>query len=429
MPWYRSITRAQWKTLAAAQAGWMLDATDFVIYIMAIPMLQAELGFDRATAGLLATVALLTSAFGGLVFGYAADRIGRTKALMATILVYSFASLGSATAQNVTQLLVWRALLGLGMGGEWTAGATLVSETWPAAHRGKAIGIMQSGWAIGYILAALLAALVLPALGWRWLFALGVLPAALVLWIRREVEEPAVATLAKAERRSALALFGRPYRRDVTVAVLLSSSVMFAYWGLFTWLPSFLASPLDKGGAGLGLVKSVGWIVPMQIGAFLGYIAFGFVSDRIGRRPSVAIFLLLAAAIAPIYGLMAREAWLLLALSPLLGFFGHGYFSVFGAMLAELFPTHLRGFAQGFCYNSGRALSALAPLTVGALAESYGLGTSLAMTSAFFLLGAALVHLLPETRGRELPEEQADASRGAADAAATRAAPVSVQVP
>src|SRR5262245_2863239 len=191
-PWYRTITREQWKALIAAKLGYMLDAMDFVLYLMAISDLQGAFGFDLGAAGFLASVSLWMSAIGAIAFGVIADRFGRTKALMATILIYSFCSLGTATAQAPWQLMIWRALLGLGVGGEWSAGAVLVSETWPAAHRDKAIGIMQSGWALGYLLAAVVAAVVLPTLGWRWLFVVGALPALLVFWVRRAVPEPEV---------------------------------------------------------------------------------------------------------------------------------------------------------------------------------------------------------------------------------------------
>src|SRR5436190_15178793 len=181
IPWYRTITREQWRVLIAAKLGWMLDAMDFMVYAMAVGRLKTYFGFDDATAGMLGTVTLATSAVGGLIFGVVADRVGRTGALMLTILIYSFASLGAATSQSVVQLLFWRAVLGIGMGGEWASGAVLVSESWPPAHRNKAISIVQSGWAIGYILAAVMAAVILGSnLGpdaWRWLFVVGVLPA------------------------------------------------------------------------------------------------------------------------------------------------------------------------------------------------------------------------------------------------------------
>src|SRR4051794_6060936 len=168
--WYRTITREQWRALFAALIGWMLDAMDFVLYLMTITTLQKEFPeFNDRHAGLLTTVTLLTSATGGLVFGVVADRVGRTRALTATILIFSLCSLGAATSQTWVQLAVYCCLLGFGMGGAWASGAVLVSETWPAEHRGKAIGIMQSGWALGYIPAALLSLVVLPTLGWRWL--------------------------------------------------------------------------------------------------------------------------------------------------------------------------------------------------------------------------------------------------------------------
>lgn len=408
--WLGEVTPAGRRALVAAFAGWTLDAMDFVLYLLAIPALRAEFGLDARQAGLLATVALLSSAVGGVVFGRIADRIGRTRALSLTVLVFSFASLGSATAQSAAQLVVWRTILGLGLGGEWSAGAVLVAESVPAAHRGKAIGLMQSGWAIGYLLATLAAALILPAFGWRALFAFGVAPALLVVWIRRRLEEPAVSrsVLAASATReasvSAWALARPPLLARTVIATTLSAAVMFGYWGLFTWIPSFLAAPAAQGGAGLGLVRSTGWIVPMQLGAFAGYLSFGYAADRFGRRRSFALYLLAAAALVLAYGALVRTPWALLALGPALGFFGHGYFSLFGAQLAELFPTAVRGTAQGLCYNAGRALSAFAPATIGALADARGLAAALGVTAAFFVAGALLVRLLPETRGVDLAE-------------------------
>jgi MFS family permease len=408
-PWYRTITSEQWKALVAAKLGYMLDAMDFVLYLMAITELKREFELDRGTAGLLATIALLTSAVGGVVFGMAADRFGRTRALTATILIYSFCSLGTATSRTLWELMVWRALLGLGVGGEWSAGAVLVSETWPAAHRGRAIGIMQSGWALGYLLAAVVAALVLPTLGWRWLFAVGALPALLVFWVRRAVREPAVWLEQRGAAPAAVhplrAIFGPGLLGRTVLATLLTAAVMFAYWGFFTWLPNYLASPVQDGGAGMGVVQSMSWIVPVQIGAYLGYLSFGFLAHRLGRKRTFIGFLAIAAVLVPLYGQLSHSPALLLALGPLVGFFGHGYFSIFGSMLAELYPTSVRATGQGFSYGAGRGLSALAPFTIGALADRAGIGSALALTSAFFLLGAALVVLVPAAEGRELKGE------------------------
>jgi MFS family permease len=296
------------------------------------------------------------------------------------------------------------------MGGEWSSGSVLVSETWPAEHRGKAIGIMQSGWALGYILAALVSAFILPRFGWRALFLVGVLPALLTIWIRRRVPEPAVWNVAQTARLSLSqffnnklsAIFQPALLRRTLIATLLTSFVLFAYWGLFTWLPGFLSKPLAQGGAGMSIVKTSGWIIPMQIGAFFGYLSFGFIADRFGRKPAFIFYLLTAAILVPIYGQMARSDTALLILGPFIGFFGSGYFSLFGAMLAELFPTSIRATGQGFAYNAGRAFSALAPYSIGQLADIYGIGSALALTSAFFLIGAMMILLLPETRGTEL---------------------------
>lgn len=412
--WYRTITAEQWRVLAAAKLGWMLDAMDFLLFVMVIGRLKEYFQFDDAMAGLLGTITLLVSATGGLFFGFIADRFGRARTLIVTILIFSLCSLGAATSQTVVQLMLWRALLGIGMGGEWASGAVLVSETWPAEHRSKAIGIMQSGWALGYILAAVVAAIVLDVLelgteAWRWLFVVGAVPAFFTLWIRRRIPEPRIwleRQVAGAPRGNPFAiLFGPQLWRRTVLATLLAGSVQFGYWGLFFWLPSFLATPIDQGGAGMTILRSMSWIIPMQIGAYLGYFSFGFIADRLGRRRTFALFLCVAALLVPIYGQLARSPTVLLLLGPLLGFAGHGFFSVFGSFLGELFPTAARATGQGLAYNAGRGLGALAPFTIGAIATmpQFGIGTAIALTSAFFLAGAVLMYALPDTSGKELP--------------------------
>ncbi len=405
--WTKSIQSYQWKTLFAAQLGWMLDAMDIMFYAFALTAIQNEFKLSSAEAGALASVTLVASAIGGIFFGTLADKIGRARALVFSIISYSIFTAMTATAQSVAWLILWRCLVGFGMGGEWSAGSVLVSETWPAEHRGKAIGIMQAGWAIGYILAAIISAVILPVFGWRDLFVVGILPSFLTLWIRRNVHEPAIWIQNKENHKgkmanSLLIIFKKPLLKKTLTASLLTTSVLFAYWGLFTWMPSFLSKPIEQGGAGLGIVKSSTWIVPMQIGAFFGYLSFGFLADRFGRRPVFLSFLIAAALLVPLYGQLARHDILLLIIGPFIGFFGHGYFSVFGAMLAELFPTNIRGTAQGFTYNVGRAFSAFAPFVVGALADHHGIGSAFALTAFFFLLGAVIIFLLPETKGQKL---------------------------
>ncbi len=401
--WVRSVTRREWRALAAAMLGWLLDAMDVMMYAFALTAIRSEFALSAATAGALASVTLLTSAVGGVVFGVIADRVGRARALVYSILIYSVFTALTATARTLPELVLWRSLVGIGLGGEWAAGSVLVAETWPAAHRGKAIGLMQSGWAIGYILAALLASVILPRHGWRALFAVGVLPALLAAWIRRKVPEPEIWVRGRVGPRVGLGgVFRAPHVRNATLATLLATFLLFAYWGLFTWVPAYLASPISSGGAGMSVVRSSAWIVPMQVGAFLGYILFGVLADRFGRRPVFLVFVVGAAVLVPVYGRMALQPGALMAIGPLVGFFGHGYFSLFGAMLAELFPSAIRGAAQGFCYNVGRAASALAPFVIGALADRAGIGSALALTSVFFLAAGGLIMTLPETRGEEL---------------------------
>jgi MFS family permease len=400
------FSEQRWLALWAAMLGYMLDALDVLLYVFAVQTLRTQFHWSAATAGLVSSATLLMSSVGGVLAGVLADRIGRSRTLIYAILVYSIGSGGSATSTGIVSLLLWRAVVGLGLGGEWSAGAVLVAESWPPQHRAKAIGLMQSGWALGYMLAAATTAYILPRFGWRMLFLVGVLPAFFTIWIQRKVKEPEIWS-AKTSTGRITDLFRPPLARRTFLATALATSVLFAYWGLNTWLPGFLSAPKSQGGAGLNILDTSGWIFIMQFGAFLGYVSFGWLADRFGRRPTFFWYVLMAAILTPIYGLTPRwagassETWLLI-LGPLIGFCGTGFFALFGAMLAELYPTSIRGAAQGFVYNFGRATSALAPLAVGAVADRQGIGAALALNSAFFLIGSVLVFTLPETKNTKL---------------------------
>jgi MFS family permease len=398
---FPNVERSAWRALFAAQLGWMLDAMDFLLFTFAILPIQKEFGLQSSTMGGLTSVALIAGAVGGIAFGRIADRIGRVRAMTISIVIYSLATAGLATSQSLWQLIAWRALVGLGMGGEWSCGSVLVAETWPAEHRGKAMGLMQSGWAIGALLAAAISALVLDRFGWRMLFLFGALPAVAAFFIRRNVEEPAVWRERGSRESRFTDIFAPAYFRRTILATLVASSVLVAYWGLTSWLPAFLASPVAKGGAGLTLTKSALWLIILQLGAFAGYTTFGWIADRFGRRPSFTFFMIAAAIVVPVFAFGARSMITLILVGPLVGYFGHGYFSLFGAMLAELFPTNIRATAQGFCYNAGRIMSAAVPYTIGALA-SRQLNLGLAVDALFFAVGGVLIWLLPETRGTEL---------------------------
>ena len=399
--WKEATPEAR-KALIAASAGWLLDAFDVMLYALILTAIIQDLGLSRETGGLLGSLTLAASAVGGLIFGVLADKLGRTRALNLSILLYSVFTFACGLAQNVTQLAVFRVLLGLGMGGEWASGATLVSETWPEKHRGKALGIMQSCWAIGYGLAAIVVAIVLPRFGWRAVFFVGIIPALFTIWIRRSVKEPEMWVRLRAEPGSSARRFGGsfPWKLAFFLAAM-NAATMFAWWGLNLWVPSYLSLPSTQGGVGLSTETMAMFVVAMQVGMWLGYVTFGFISDALGRRPTYVGYLVIAALLVWIYG-MVRDPMVLLVLGPFVAFFGTGYFSGFGAVASEIFPTSIRATALGVTYNSGRLLSAVAPFVVGAMAQRRGFGPAFTLT-AFAFLAAALFWIgIPETRGRKM---------------------------
>jgi MFS family permease len=401
--WPRKVTRAERRTLLAGGLGWMLDAMDVMLYSLVIAHLMREFAMDTRTAGLLNSLMLAASAIGGFLFGFLADRIGRTRSLMASILVYSFASAASGFSSGVIQLATFRFILGLGMGGEWGTGAALIAETWRPEHRGKALGMMQSTYALGEMIAAGVVWLVLPRYGWRAVFFAGILPALIVLWIRRNVPESEVwkQHAAQSSRGSLRLLWRKDLRRNALLATTMNACGMFGYWGLFTWIPAYLSLPAAQGGRGLSLVKTTAWFIVMAAGKFLGYVSFGFFADIFGRRRPYFSYLLIAAILVPIYGMAKSPLWLLV-LGPFVAFFGTGFFSGYAAIASELFPGAIRATAMGLTYNIGRGLSAVAPFAVGALASRHGLGPAFLLQAAAFLIAALLALALPETKGKTL---------------------------
>jgi MFS family permease len=291
------------------------------------------------------------------------------------------------------------------MGGEWASGAALVSETWPAEHRGKALGLMQSAWAIGYGLAAIVNMLVLPVWGWRAVFFVGLAPALFTIWVRRRVPEPALWQGRRHEARTATSglreLFSSRLARYTAALTLMNACTLFAWWGFNLWIPAFLSLPVAQGGVGLTSRTMSMLVVVMQVGMWFGYVTFGFISDVIGRRRSYVIYLLAAALLMFAYA-TSRDPVVLLVLGPFVAFFGTGYYTGFGAVTAEIYPTRIRATAQGFTYNMGRIASAAAPIVVGSLAQTHGFGAAFAVAAAAFLAAAAMWVAIPETRGRVL---------------------------
>jgi MFS family permease len=400
--WLRSAPAPARRALLAASIGWLFDGFDVMIYSMVLTALLADFGISKTTGGVLGSLTLLASAGGGVLFGMIADRYGRRTGLISSVLTYSLFTAACGLAQTVWQLAVCRFVLGLGMGGAWTTGAALVSETWPDRHRGKAVGLMQSAWAVGYGSAAALAAIVLPRYGWRAMFFIGALPALAAVWMHRGLNESAMWTDARTHGRASLGLIFSPAYRRVTLAlVALSFCTLYAYWAFNFWVPAYLTLPVEQRGVGLDTSEVAGLLVVMNVGGWLGYVLYGYVSDRIGRRRSFVAYLIVAAVLVFAYG-RARSATVLLLLGPVVAFFSTGYLSGFGAIIAELYPTTVRAAAGGFIFNIGRIGSAAAPLLIASLAQRSGFGIAFATTSAALVLAALTWLWIPETKGRTL---------------------------
>jgi MFS family permease len=401
--WWRDAdTRARHAFLAAA-LGWMLDSFDVMLYAMVGAALinDPTLHLSFQTNGLLGSITQLAAAAGGILFAVIADRLGRKRALMGAILMYSIFTAACGFSQTVTQLAVFRVFLGLGMGGVWSSGASLVSETWPAEHRGKALGLMQSGWAIGYAAAVLVAGAIQPTFGWRAVFFVGILPAFFTIWVQRRVAEPAIWRERARVPGEQASIFESGIAKLTIVLTLMNMFTLFGWWGFNLWLPSYLKSGPAQGGAGLGAAATTGFLFVMQAGMWVGYVSYGFISDRVGRKKSYIAFLLAAAVLLAIY-VSIRNPIALLVLGPCVAFTATGYFSGFGAVTAEVYPTRVRATAQGFTYNVGRLASAAAPYLVGSLADTRGFGAALLVCSAAFIAAAVLWIWIPETRGRVL---------------------------
>ncbi len=372
----------------------MLDSFDILLYALVLPSLMASLHLTKASAGLIGSLTLISAAAGGILLGLAADRWGRTRALMASVLLYAVFTAACGLAWSFASLAVFRILLGFGMGGEWAAGAALVSETWPPAHRDKALALMQSSFAMGYGLAAIVAFLLLPLVGWRGVFAVGLLPALLTLWIRRKVPEPpewraARASLHSAEITGLRALVAPQLLWRTVALTAMNACCMFAWWGFNLWVPSYLALPAARGGIGFGPSTMTLILVVMQCGMWLGYVSFGYLATAFGRKRVYVLFLLAAGVLLLVFG-RVHSPWALLAIGPCLAFVATGYFSGFGAVTAETYPVHTRATGQAVTYNLGRLASAAAPYAVGALAERHGFASAFHLNSVAFLAAAAL---------------------------------------
>jgi MFS family permease len=399
------------RAFGACIGGWALDAMDVQMYGFVVPTLIAIWGLTGRQTGNLQTAALLVSAVGGWIAGFLADRIGRVRTLQIAILWFAIFTFLSGLARNYEELLLARALLGLGFGGEWAAGAVLLGESIRAEHRGKALGTMQAGWAVGWGVATILYAIsftYLPQeIAWRVLFMIGILPALFVFFVRRYVEEPPIYLEARSklaaagDRPSFFEIFQGPLLRVTLLGALMGTGAQGGYSAVTTFLPLFLRNE-----RGLSVIGSTGYLAVLIPGAFCGYLTGGILSDRIGRRMQFLVFAIGAAIVVVTYTSLSFGNNAMLILGFPLGFFASGVFSAMGAFYTENFPTRVRGVGQGFTYNVGRAMGALFPAMVGRLSETIPLGQAIGVFAGIaYATMAIAAFLLPETKGKVLAAE------------------------
>jgi MFS family permease len=407
LAWFGELTTKERRTMGACFGGWALDAFDVQMYSFVIPTIMVLWGLSRGEAGLIGTVTLLISSLGGWFSGTLADRFGRVRMLQITILWYSVFTFLCAFAQNFEQLFILRALHGFGFGGEWAAGSVLMGEVIRDKYRGRGVGIVQTGWAVGWGAAALvyiaLYAFLPEALAWRVLFAIGLVPAIFVFWIRRHIDEPEIFRDKQRERApvSAAHLFSAFRRPHLWTTVKVSLMVTGAQGGgyaLGIWMPTYLRTVRHLS------ATSTGWFLLVQIfGALLGFLLGAFLSDIIGRKRTFLFSAILSFIAILLYMFLPMGNTALL-------FFGIPLQAVFlmkfppmGPFMTELFPTAVRGTAQGFCYNAGRAIGSFFPTVVGFVSQGLPLGGTIAVFSALASgLMIVMLLMLPETRGRSL---------------------------
>ena len=406
--WIFDLTADERSTLIATFGGWALDGMDVMVYSFVIPTLIAAWHMSQGQAGLLSTVALLISAAGGWLAGLLADRIGRTRVLQITILWFAAFTFLSGFTNSFWQLLITRGLQGLGFGGEWAVGSVLMGEAIRARYRGKAVGTVQGGWAIGWGVTAIcytvFFSLLSPTIAWRGMFWIGILPALLVFYIRRYVPEPEVFQRTHAREVSLgkpsnfLEIFSPSLLRVTLLTAFLSIGVQGGYYAITTWLPTYL-----KTTRGLSVLNTGGYLFVIITGSFVGYLVSAWLADRLGRKRTLVLYAVGSFLTVVAYSYFPISNSVMLLLGFPLGFFASGSFSPIGAFFTELFPTRLRGSGQGFSYNVGRGIGALFPTLVGYLSARMGLGHAIAAFAATaYLTMIFAVLLLPETRGREL---------------------------
>lgn len=383
LTWYKESDSNQKKTFWACYAGWALDSYDMQIFSFLLPVIMASWALTQTQIGLIGTVALVVTALGGWIAGILADRYGRVKILMFTIIWFTFFGVLAGFAQNYEQLLIARTLQGLGFGGEWAVGAALMAEAVQLKHRNKAVGFVQSGMALGWAASVIVATVIItvlpPEWSWRVVFWTGVIPAFIVIYIRRHVRESEefvkdVESNKKViERASFSTVFKQQYIRSTIFSSLLVVGLQAACYAILIWIPTLMNE------RGLSPSSKVVTILIMAAGAFAGFMFTSYLADRIGRKRALISMSILSWVVTVVYMLIAMNEYVTLVLGFFVGFSSIGMFAALGPFLSGLFPTHVRTTGMGFAYNVGKSVGALSVVGVGYLAESIGLASSIGL--------------------------------------------------
>ncbi|MDX3655985.1 MFS transporter [Streptomyces sp. ID05-26A] len=400
--WFRSLGQKGRRAFVGAFGGYGLDSYDYWVLPLSLVAITGYFGLTKAEAGLLGTSTLLMSAIGGAVAGIMADRFGRSKTLVITVAAYAFFTVLCGFATNYETLLVFRALQGLGFGGEWAAGAILVAEYCKPKYRGRTVAFIQSAWAVGWGLAVLVNTLVAtladPAISWRIMFWTGALPAILIFYVRRNVEDAPETKAQPRESGTFAKIFQGPILKTTVFASLLATGVQGGYYTLALWLPAFLQT-----GRGLTIIGTGAYLAFLITGAWIGYVSGGYLTDYLGRKKTFVVFAIASALLIVAYTQIPNGAnTLVMFLGFPLGFCMSAIFSGFGSYLSELYPTRLRGTGQGFTYNLGRAFGAVFPGLVGFMADRMGIGGAMLFGAAAYGIGVVALIWLPETVNKEL---------------------------
>ena len=425
-------TKTHYKIFGLSWAGWVFDFYDLILFTFLIIPIGQELHLSNLMLSYALGISLAATALGGVIFGFLSDRYGRKTVLQWTIVVYSLGAFLCGFAISLESLILFRIITGMGVGGEWATGQTFIGETFPAKFRGRFGSLMQTGAPIGIAMASVVGGLIEPSIGWRMCFFISIIPALIVVFIRRDLPESDLWVLkqkssAKIVKQTAdvvvnlksrvfewfiksvkrddskfLMLFSKEYRKNFILALILAILGLSAYWFTYSWMPDYLYTERH-----FSLTKSALWIIVTQIGGFLGYLSFGFVADRIGRRPAYTIYSFLMAIglvmITVLWDLVVGNPPLILSFMFIVGF-GTGFFGGYGPLFSELFPTLIRNTASGSAFNLGRGVQFFTPVIIAMISINYNLSLGIFLAAIFAILTGIFIWTFPETKGRDLEE-------------------------